>query len=60
MPLSYFNRGREPSTTEIESKEPWEGFSHRTVNLSVSGKFSAVTQRAFPLGRDQLLTIEWE
>lgn len=46
--------------TEIESNEPWEGLSHKTVNLSVSGKFSVVTQRTFPLSRDQLLTIEWE
>jgi hypothetical protein len=60
MPLSPSNRGREPSTTEIEGKEPWEGLSHKTVNLSVSGLFSAGKQRAFPLSGDRLLTIEWE
>jgi hypothetical protein len=46
--------------SEIESNEPWEGLSNVTVDLSVSGPFSAGTQRVFPLSRDRLLTIEWE
>jgi hypothetical protein len=46
--------------SEIESKEPWEGLSNVTADLSVSGPSSAGTQRAFPLSRDRLLTIEWE
>jgi hypothetical protein len=46
--------------SEIESQEPWEGFSNATVDLSVSVPLSAGKQRAFPLSRDRLLTIEWE
>ncbi len=46
--------------SEIESRDPWEGLSNVTVELSVSCPLSVDTQRAFPLNRDQLLTIEWE
>lgn len=46
--------------SEVESREPWEGLSNETVDLSVSGPFSAGTQGALPLSRDRLLTIEWE
>ena len=45
---------------EIESKEPWEGLSNATVDLSVSVPLSAGRQLGFPLGRDRLLTIGWE
>jgi hypothetical protein len=60
MPLSHSNRRYEPLMSEIESKEPWEGLSNATADLSVSSPFSADKQRAFPLSRDRLLTIEWE
>jgi hypothetical protein len=60
MPLSHSNRRNESSMSEIASREPWDGLSNVTVELSVSGPFSADTQRAFPLSSDQLLTIEWE
>jgi hypothetical protein len=46
--------------SEIESKEPWEGLSNATVDLSVSGPLSAGKQCAFLLSRGRLLTIEWE
>lgn len=46
--------------SEFESKEPWEGPSNATVDLSVSVPLLAAKQRAFPLSSDRLLTIEWE
>jgi hypothetical protein len=46
--------------SEIESKEPSEELTNATADLSVSGPLSAGKQRAFPLSRDRLLTIEWE
>jgi hypothetical protein len=36
------------------------GLSNVTVNLSVSRPCSVGRQRAFPLGSDHMLTIEWE
>ena len=60
MPISPSNRCREPSMSEIESKQPWEVLSNATVNLSVSCPFSDVRQHVFPLSGDRLLTIEWE
>jgi hypothetical protein len=36
------------------------GLSNMTVNLSVARPSSVGMQRAFPLGSDHLLTIEWE
>jgi hypothetical protein len=60
MPLSHSNCCHEPSMSEIECKEPWEGLSNEMVDLSVSVPLSAGKQRAFPLSRDRLLTIEWK
>lgn len=60
MPLSHSNRIQEPVLSEIESKDPREGLSNVTVDLSVSGPLLAGKQRAYPLSRDRLLTIEWE
>lgn len=45
--LSHSNRCRESSMTKIESNEPWEALSTVTVDLSVSGPFSAGKQRGF-------------
>lgn len=45
---------------EIGCIEALAGLPNVTVNLSVSGPSSVGMQRAFPLGGDHLLTIEWE
>lgn len=46
--------------SEIGWLERLKVLTNVTVNLSVSGPFSVVGKRAFPLSRARLLTIEWE
>lgn len=46
--------------SEIKCKEALEVHSSATVDLSVSGRFEGLAQRAFPRRSARLLTIEWE